>query len=292
MIAGIGCWMMSAMAAPVFAQAPLFPQAFLVEHQIVQTDVQGSKTLIGPVTDHYGGSGVVSVQPAGKRTIVDFSQERLTVIDDRRGRYATIGFDRIAELNRRHRLAEFGSETPLDEPHDREAPTITVSEPLPMAPKSSRASDQGLMVQRPGMQRFRVEATSEDNELGALELWVDAEIRLSPQALGAVERFERSMLGRPATQSKPGFQDLLAEGRRHSGGGLVLGSSHSLVFGQTPEKAGVMNDVALRVEVLPQFPTELLEIPEHFVRVPHPLETIVAHAEREADLRRRMSEGQ
>jgi len=122
MIIGIGCWMMSAIAVPAIAQAPLFPQPFLVEHQIVQTDAQGSKTLIGPVTDHYGGSWVVSVQPDGKRTIVDFSQERLTVIDDRRGRYATIGFDRISELKRRHRLAEFGSETPLDEPHDREAP--------------------------------------------------------------------------------------------------------------------------------------------------------------------------
>jgi hypothetical protein len=52
--------------------------------------------------------------------------------------------------------------------------------------------------------------------------------------------------------------------------------------------AGRVEDVALRVEPLAVLPTDLVTVPEGFKRTAHPLEIMVAHAEREAELRRLM----
>jgi len=289
MIFGTCCWSLAAFVSPVQAQAPIFPQPFSVEHQIVQTDAQGAKTVIGPVKDYYGASWIVSVHSDDSRTIVDFSRNQLTIVDDRRGQYAALSFDRLGELKRRLDLAESGPQEKANDNDDRNLLEIGVSDPLSSTAKGLPTGGDPLAIERPGVRRIHVQASRQGKALAGLDLWMDPEIRLSPQALDAIERFERSMLGRTSSDTEPGFQDLLTEGRHRSGGGLVLGSSHSLVFGEAPEIAGTLSDVPLKIEILDTFPTKLLEISEHFVRVPHPLETIVAHAEREADLRRRMS---
>jgi hypothetical protein len=54
-------------------------------------------------------------------------------------------------------------------------------------------------------------------------------------------------------------------------------------------EAGTVEDVATRIEPLPTVPKVLLTVPDGFHRVPHPLEIMVAHAEREAELRSLMS---
>lgn len=289
MLLGVGLWMISVAAAPVSAQAQLFPQPFLVEHQLVQSDAQSESMVIGPVKDYYGASWVVSLQPDGARTIIDFSRDRMSVVDVAQAQYATISFDRLAELTRRFRLAEYGKQRKMGDLADGSPIEIEVAQTSARS-KSVRLSESSSILRKPSVQGYHVQAIKEGKELGALDFWVDSSIHLSPIALDALERLESSMLGHTTQDQEPGFQTLLAEGRRRSGGALVVATSHSLVFGRTAEQAGTMDDVVLRLKALSVFPTDLLEIPANYVRVAHPLETIVNYAEQEATLRRRMSD--
>ena len=54
-------------AAAQDAAGPVFPQPFLVEHQVVQTLPDGDLFATEPVTDYYGGSWIVSQRTDGSR---------------------------------------------------------------------------------------------------------------------------------------------------------------------------------------------------------------------------------
>ena len=85
---------------------PLFPEAFRVEHHLVQDDGDGSRFVGEAVVDTYGGSWIVSQRPDGSRLIVDFARRELTEVRVDRGVYWTVSFGRFAELRSRLRAAQ------------------------------------------------------------------------------------------------------------------------------------------------------------------------------------------
>ena len=93
-------------ALPAAAQAPLFPEPFAVEHRLIQTGPDGEAFAADAVTDHYGGSFVVSVRSDGSRMIVDLARRELTEVRPEAGTWWSVSFDRLAELARRVRAAD------------------------------------------------------------------------------------------------------------------------------------------------------------------------------------------
>ncbi len=79
----------------------LFPAAFSVEHQLVQTDPSGDVFRAQPVVDTYGGSTLVSVRPGGSRVIVDFGRRTVTEVSVEKSTYWTLSFSQMGELSRR-----------------------------------------------------------------------------------------------------------------------------------------------------------------------------------------------
>ena len=83
-----------ALAVPISAAdapaAVLFPAAFSVEHQLVQTDPDGDTFRAQPVVDTYGGSTLVSVRPGGSRVIVDFARRTVTEVSVEKSTYWTL----------------------------------------------------------------------------------------------------------------------------------------------------------------------------------------------------------
>jgi hypothetical protein len=57
------------------------------------------------------------------------------------------------------------------------------------------------------------------------------------------------------------------------------------------DNAGSIEDVAYRVETIDAVPLDIVTVPEGFRRTPHPLELMVAHAKREAELNALMGGG-
>ena len=88
------------------AAGGLFPRPFLVEHQVVVTEADGSSFTTDPVVDHYGGSMIVSLRTDGSRLIVDFARRELTEIRPETATYTVISFDRMAQLTREYRSLE------------------------------------------------------------------------------------------------------------------------------------------------------------------------------------------
>ncbi len=222
------------------AAGALFPEPFVVEHHLVQTDSDGSRFESQPVTDYYGGSWIVSVRPDGSRRVVDLARREVTEVMPGRGTYWSVSFDRLGELSARladlatartreargdNRSAEprraragarFGTD---DEPAPGGPPELVVRElsvATPSVRSGSRAASGGVggseaepePASRPGVTHLRVVEESRSEEAGAgLEVWLDPAVRLRPAALDALSAFESAVLapaaraGREAAES-------------------------------------------------------------------------------------------
>jgi hypothetical protein len=310
-------------AAP--PRGPLFPRPFLVEHAVTHDDGRGGVVTTEPVTDVYTGSFLVSVRPDGSKLLVDLAGRQVTGVDAERGAYWAVSFDRLRQLRERavelERLdvepvprevassragaaatappgagdaAAAGAEARADE-----APELVVEElPLRLAAASGAGDGSGMeraaasVLARPGVRRLRVSPRAtgaEDGRDASFEAWVDPGVTLSPRALAALAAFERDVLG--GTPGGPSAR--LDAARRFAGGALPVRTRRSLEADGAEGGAGggavpapILDDAAIRVEWLDAPPDGLLEVPAGLVRVPHPLELVVAAGERDRALLR------
>jgi hypothetical protein len=277
------------------AQEPglLFPVAFTVEHSVVQTDADGSVFAADPVVDTYAGSWIVSERADGSRLVIDFARREITEIRPADGRYTVITFDRMAELLREldalegaPRTADKSIATANAEP-DLRVEEIGASE---FVATKSLQIDAPLFA-RNGVRHLRVSVAGLEKRGGdvVLDAWFDPDIRFTSRALGALEDFERDVLGAVAgPQTSPGLRST-ALARREADGALPIRTVRPLVPGIG--SAASVEDRALRVEVLETVRSDLVVVPEGLRRSPHPLEVMVAHARREAELRSLMGGG-
>jgi hypothetical protein len=296
-----------AQSAAAQSAGELFPQPFVVEHQVMQRDADGTSFLADPVTSYYAGSRIVSVRGDGSRLVVDLARRELTEVQPKRSAYWTLSFDRFAEL--RQRLAAVqGNATaprrPTGPPGQSSAAATAEAAPaalrvedvalgaaaedaaLPALPEAARA-----LLGRAGVRRLRVSATSKAGTVApALEVWVDPTVRLGAAAVEALARFEEGALGGAGAAAGPGATTsrLLAEARRQAGGAVPVRTSRSLVASDG-RRMGSLDDVALRVETLPALPADLLAVPAGFRRMTPPLEAMVAFAEDDAARRSPMT---
>jgi len=271
------------------SSAGLFPSPFLVEHQVIVTDPDGGSFTSDPVVDHYGGSMIVSVRSDGSRLIVDFARRELTEIRPSSGTYSVISFDRMTQLTRDLQRLEGG---PVAEPKrggDGPEIELRVADSGPGATPAIASADAVARATagRPKLavaRRVEVDRVADDGTSEpVVELWFEPDVRFGAPALDAIENFEVEVLG--ATAGAEGLVPLraTAEARRFAGGAVPVVSARRMANG-----AGRIEDVALRVERLDAFPTDLVQVPEGLQRVAHPIEIMVAHAEQEAELRRLM----
>jgi hypothetical protein len=280
---------------------PIFPQPFVVEHQVVQSLPDGDVFATEPVTDYYGGSWIVSVRADGSRQVVDLSRRELTEIRPERGTFSVLSFDRFAELVRRFNAVEAPVPAKSGQGSgDAPEPRFAVSEVPALQGLEGKSARPGggddALIKRSGVRRLAVKAFEGDapEPRATMDLWLDPEIRLTPRALAAMESFEATVVNAGAAEGTLTFADLTAEARKASGGALAFRTSRPMVMAysdpgpRTPDP-GSVDDIALRVDTIDSFPMDLLEVPEGFVRAPHPLEIMVSHAEDEAELRAVMS---
>lgn len=289
-------------ASSTFAQAPagrgVFTQPLVVEHQLIQTEGGQEVLRTTPVTDYYGGSWIVSVRPDRSRLVVDFARSELVEIRLDQGTYCVLSFDRFAELKRRLARAEGPLvETPPTRSED--VPATSSSKPAPrvaveeLAPSEGATRDASVAAagphRREGVTRVRVRVESEapaEQATPTMDIWLDGQVRLSTAATQALGRFERDVIGVGIDGAGVPPARLVSAAREWGEGRFVV---------RTEREAGpgvrVCDEVS-KLEVLPAFPVELLQVPDGFRQVSHPLEAMVAHAEREAELSRAMSRSQ
>ena len=284
-------------ASPAFAQQTagvLFPAAFVVEHGVVQTDADGTIFATEPVTDYYGGSWIVSERADGSRLVVDFARREITEIQPVSASYTVIGFDRMAGLLRELQAIEGGgapaAKAAVADSED-EGPRLRVVEArVGEESHLKRASLANPLIERPGVRHLQV--LRDDPRTGrtstVLDAWFDPQIRFGSAALEALDGFEAEVLGATAGDLKSSPAAALALARGETGSLPIL-TVRSASFNGSG--AGSVEDSARRIEVLDAFPVDLVSVPEGFRRTPHPLELMVAHAEREAELRRLMGGG-
>lgn len=261
---------------------PLFAAPFVVEHHVVETDADGTASATEPVTDYYGGSWIVSVRPDGSRLVVDFARREVTEIRPVASTYSTLGFERLAELNRRLRRA---GDTSTGE---RDAVTAPAG-----AQRTEAASGAAIQVQRvpegggaslsaraagataQGVVRLKVTAGAGANPI---EVWCDPRVKLSERARGAVAELEANVLEGGAGAAA-GPATMLAAVR-----GYAQGAFPVRTFRKTGAIAGAatIEDVATRLETLERLQPDLVKVPDGYRRVPHPLEVMVAFVEEEA----------
>lgn len=267
----------------------LFPTPFLVEHAVTITEPDGGSFTGEPVVDHYGGSMIVSERSDGSRLIVDFARRELTEIRPSSATYTVITFDRFAQLSREYQSLEGPVETKRAGEDEPEISFRVIESPpagtVKIASSGSLSKSQ-ILLERPGLRRVEVnvETDGEPSDETSLEAWVDSSHRFSTQAMDAVEDFELGVLGASTDEMGKIPLKALATARRHAGGAIPIITARPTLQG-----GGLIEDVASRIEPLDAFPVDLVSIPEGFQRTAHPLELMVAHAEREAELRRRMS---
>lgn len=286
--------------------AGLFPEPFVAEHHLVQSDADGSRFESEPVTDWYGGSWIVSVRPDGSRLVVDLAARELTEIRPDRGTYWTVSFDRLGTLAERVARAERRAPRSAGEPADGggsagkstapEPPVELVVEELGSPETAAKATSRGAGgAARHGaeVRRLRVVEKDRSADPGAgMEVWVDPSIRLRPAALEALARFE-AVLGKPRGAAKgaarPTVDRYLATARVHAAGAMTVRTVRTL-GGDAPASARVrLEDVTTRLERVDDFPEELVAIPEGLRRIPHPLEGMAAFLEAEAERDRALS---
>jgi len=277
---------LAAAARPGAAQTtPLFPAPFLVEHHVVQTEPGGDVSATEPVTDYYGGSWLVSVRPDESRLLVDFSSRELTEIRPALSTYATLSFDRLAELRGRLRAAHAvpagEGEAPrakaqgADATSTGHAPRITVEE---LAPPQRLGVSATSAAAAPGLMRLRVSAA---DDTPAIEVWCDRRIRLTELARAALAELEEVLGG--GARKEATAPAMLAAARDHAGGAFPVHTTRRTAAGG---QGTTIEDVITRLEPLASFPEELLRVPDGYRRVAHPLEAMVAFEEQEAALAR------
>jgi len=202
----------------------LFPEAFVIEHHVVQSDGDGSRFESEPVTDYYGGSWIVSQRPDGSRLIVDLARRQVTEVRPQQGTYWTVSFDHLGQLaadlarvERRGAAGEAGAAASepapgrataasrsATAPADGEPPELVIEE-LPASATSAAASQGNRatgrssvagLLQRPGMQHLRVveKQQAADPDAG-VEVWLDRTVQMRPAALDALAAFESQVLG-------------------------------------------------------------------------------------------------
>ncbi len=265
----------------------LFPNAFVVEHRIVQTDPWGSVSELGAVTDYYHGSRIISVRPDESRLVVDFTERQLLEIRPDHQSYAVLSFDRFGELRERLRtLEEWGFMKPPEDAEmtakaRREEPEPEFRfEEIPAPAAKARAASSELTA-RPGVRRLRVTlAEKSAGDQAAVEVWVDPGIRLGPAALTALERFQDEVLGARKAEGVA-YSRYISAARKHARGAVPIRTVRPAA---AEYDEGTVEDRALRLEPVTAVPQELVTVPEGYRRVVHPLELMVTHAEEQAAL--------
>jgi hypothetical protein len=267
--------LVSASAARMHAaDAPggvLFPAAFSVEHQLVQTDPGGDTYQAQAVVDTYGGSTLVSVRPGGSRVIVDFGKRTVTEVSVEKSTYWTLSFSQMGDLARRLAKADERPSTA-----SARAPSAAVKQDIrveDVAPGGREAlAAPGGPAARPGARHLRASVANGP----AADVWVDGTVRMSSAALDALEAFEKDALG-AVTASGVSPAQLVAAARRAADGAVPVRVKRPLAA-----SGGTVEDVVTTLTPLPTFPQKLLAIGDGFRRVASPLEEMVAFAEDEA----------
>jgi hypothetical protein len=280
---------MSAMDLSSQEPGGLFPDSFVVEHRIIQTDADGSVFTTEPVRDTYVGSRIVSERADGSRLIIDFARRELTEVRTAEGRYTVIGFDRMAQLLRELHAIEHGVQPSIEKSAGRgEPPRFRVIEAKP-EPRTKGARISQSLADQNGVKHLRVLQQTRDSgaDLTVADVWFDPRFGLGSRGRAALDEFEAEVL----SAANPGAVGAraLAAARNEAGGAVPIHSLRPLVAGN-PD-AGTIEDVASRVEEVATVSPDLLTVPDGFQRVAHPLELMVAHARSEAELNRRMSGG-
>ncbi|HSL81886.1 MAG TPA: hypothetical protein VLF66_03870, partial [Thermoanaerobaculia bacterium] len=291
-----------AVPAPATAQGgPLFPEPFVVEHRLVQTDGDGERFETEPVTDYYGGSWIVSVRPDGSRLVVDLARREVTEVRPDRGVFWSLDFGRLAELTERAAQAQWrkraGAPDEAPAPASlgaKEAPAELVVQELPaggtVARRSGGSATAAVATAPPGVRRLRVvDATRAEDPDAGVEVWLDPSVRMRPAALAALTALETALAGGRGGEKGDGGPPVarhLAAARSHAAGAVPVRTIRTL--GSGPPSARVrLEDVTSRLEPLDDFPEELVAVPEGLRRAPHPLEGVVAFLEDEAERARR-----
>jgi hypothetical protein len=267
----------------------LFPQPFVVEHHVVQAEAGGATFVGEAVTDHYGGSVIVSRRPDGSRVIVDLARREITELRPDSGSYSVLGFDQMAELTLRLQRAE------LPEPEKAEGeqaaapaepPAFTFAE-LPLRDglvAQEKSAGERDLLELPGVRHLRVglQPTPGSESAATVDVWLHPQVRLTPAAVDALARFEREVLGAGGAKAEVPFSAYVDAARRQDRA-FPLRTLRPL--SAKSETAGTFEDVVTRLEPLAAIPDELLQIPEGYRRVAHPLELMVSWAEDEKALR-------
>ena len=249
----------------------LFPAAFSVEHQLVQTGPEGDTFRSQPVVDTYGGTTLVSVRPGGSRVIVDFAKRTVTEVGVEKSTYWTLTFSQMGDLSRRLAKADERPSTA-----SARAPSAAVRQDVRVEEVADSGRDRLLApagpAPRAGTRRYR--AWVENGP--SADVWVDGTVRFSPAALDALESFEGdALLSAAASPVSPAR--LVAAARRAAGGAVPVRVRRPL-----SPAGGTAEDFVSALTPLPAFPQKLLVIGDGFRRVPSPLEEMVAFAEDEA----------
>jgi hypothetical protein len=265
---------LGARARAADAPAVLFPTAFSVEHELVQTDPGGDTFRTQPVVDTYGGSTLVSVRPGGSRVIVDFAKRTVTEVSVEKSTYWTLSFSQMGELSRR--LVKADERPSAGAAASARSPSVAVQQDIRVEEVSDGARERraspGVPAQRAGIRHFRSTVASGDSA----DVWVDGTVRVSLPGLDALESFERDALG-AVTAIAVSPAQLVAAARRAAAGAVPVRVKRPL-----SAAGGTVEDVATALTPLPAFPQKLLAIGDGFRRVPSPLEGMVAFAEDEA----------
>ncbi|MBK9064830.1 MAG: hypothetical protein IPL89_16825 [Acidobacteria bacterium] len=256
------------------ADAPvgvLFPAAFSVEHQLVQTDPGGDIFQAQAVVDTYGGSTLVSVRPGGSRVIVDFGKRTVTEVSVEKSTYWTLSFSQMGDLARRLAKADERPST-----GSARVPNAAVKQDIRVEDVTDsgreRLAAPGGPASRAGVRHLRASVANGPSA----DVWVDGTVRLSPAALDALEAFEKDALG-AASSSGVSPAQLVAAARRAADGAVPVRVKRPLAAA-----GGTVEDVVTALTPLPAFPQKLLAIGDGFRRVASPLEEMVAFAEDEA----------
>ncbi|MCP4657969.1 MAG: hypothetical protein GY856_21380, partial [bacterium] len=250
----------------------LFPNPFVVEHQIVHTDPDGGVFADDPVTDYYAGSRIISVRPDDSRLVVDFAQRRITEIRPDRQTYAVLSFGRFVELRDRLRDLELGARVPEEDEAMTKARAETAEPEFGIEELPAAKTADSELISRPGVRRLRVALRQKSGDQGpAVDVWLDPGVRLAPAALDALERFENQVLG-ARDMEEVAFSRYIAAARKHAEGAFPIRTVRPTSTEGEVSEAGTVEDLALRLEPVTAVPQELLTVPQGYRRVVHALE--------------------
>jgi hypothetical protein len=259
-------------AAPAAGQSPvpsLFPQPFVVEHRVRETQPDGSVFETETVRSTYAGSWVVSERPDRSRVIVDLARREITEVRPAAGTYWVLSFSQMTDLKARLARAEQrGPARHAASSTAGAAAGIRVEEVADTATPS--AGTRLLAVPSGARKKLRASAGGR-----VVDVWVDPSVRLSAAAQDALDAFARAVSG-PADAAAPASADLVAAARRKAGGAFVVRSVRASGGG------GEIEEVVEKLAPATSVPRALLVPEEGLRRVPSPLEAVVSFAEEEA----------